>query len=180
LDHDCLLALQRYRSTTPQQFDSSRCKTPPSEADEDTFEPFPSSEMMALSRASSASTVYGYKHLAFCLIGGQHPSMDARFYAELGETMILAMFWLIHHPRSSFASASPGASATELQINVCISLFKKLISCTIFPCSALAHLLNFLCDISMCMSHICQINDPPWRGYNRFVEFDNSSLTLHF
>jgi hypothetical protein len=54
--------------------------------------------MMALSRASSASTVYGYKHLAFCLIGGQHPSMDARFYAELGETMILAMFWLIHHP----------------------------------------------------------------------------------
>jgi hypothetical protein len=71
--------------------------------------------------------------------------MDARFYANLGETMILAMFWLIHHSSSSFASASPGASANELRRKVSITLVHKLIFYTMFVCSALAHLLIFWC-----------------------------------
>jgi hypothetical protein len=69
--------------------------------------------------------------------------MYARFYAKLGEIMILAMFWQIHHPRSSSASASLGASANELRRKVSITLVHRLVLYTMFTCSALAHLLIF-------------------------------------
>jgi hypothetical protein len=65
LDHVSLLALERYRSTTSQQFESRHNLH---EADEDIPGPFPNSEMMTLSHASSASTVYGYQHLAFYVL----------------------------------------------------------------------------------------------------------------